>query len=663
MKFRSFLVPLMTISLSVDLAYCHSWEAGELTYPSGETEISAFANTPGNTQLQAVLCSKDSPDNYRFTLLLPNKVDADSVIKVVVQTDDSKVEEYAEVSGNSLDLQVDERLLAAVPDTSSMTLIFDKEDADYLGIPEKIDVDMHDAELTLKNVASQCTALCLNNDFKCSYPLLSSILWPRDRFSHTPIENIDDLCTTMIRSGLYRFKLSDGCKLALDRFYHANGEGVLSYVEKLFNQKNGSFDKYIKSWNDAVSLSPSSALNPGVRADKSDWYLTLYSLVGKRKLKEFPNSFDMVIEYKDDPTTLVYDIDIRYEMELLKYSSVLYRRVRGNVTAINAVEKSLKMWQDFYRKLSASLPNINQAQAIRPIVYRQMLMRVWKLAGRPQALRFVSENAFRQGTNGKTTTKEPLESVCSFFEGASGEQFYFGSDKCIQGIEDYMRTSPLKNMDYDDVVNKWDAFSKGWTGSIFYHDSLDDAVGETKRGNLGIALLSLFKNYGFGDYFLLRECISSRDRDICEYEANKAYDTYSKEFNYRLDSISNVNSEDGSKLNELNKLWQAYYHALEVYVDNLADSGIIPMWKADFVKGVACVVQTNALLNFPYDREQLPDISSDLYQKAPVENTQPNDQMTIEQYKYDDYDDLDEDEDMTPADDDEQTDSSADNIQ
>ena len=91
----------------------------------------------------------------------------------------------------------------------------------------------------------------------------------------------------------------------------------------------------------------------------------LYSLAGKRKLKEIPNSFYTVKNYQDDPTTLVYDIDSRYEMELLKYSSVLYRRVRGNINAINAIEKSLKMWQDFYRSFCLSLPDINQAHAQR----------------------------------------------------------------------------------------------------------------------------------------------------------------------------------------------------------------------------------------------------------------------------------------------------------
>ena len=150
--------------------------------------------------------------------------------------------------------------------------------------------------------------------------------------------------------------------------------------------------------------------------------------------------------------------------------------------------------------------------------------------------------------------------------------------------------------------------------------------------------MSLFRIYGFGDYFLQRECISSRDNDICGFEAAKSYQTYTKEFNYRLESIANVNEEDGAKLNEINTLWLDYYHELEKYVNDLAHKGEISVWRAEFVKGVACVIQTNALLNFPYDREQLPDISStDLYPKDfSLDDSLQDEKMSIEQYKYDD---------------------------
>ena len=640
MRFVSFLSILVVVTLDLFSATANAqiWSSGQKFYENDQSEIAAFVDIPDDIQLQAVLCAHGMPENYRFTLLLPKAVNGETVIKVTVTTDEGSVDEYAEVSSNSLDMQVDEKLMLLLPTTSKLSLSFDKEDAKYLGVPKTIDVSLKGADLTLKSVASQCIALCLNDNYKCNYPLLSSLLWPQDKFSKVGVEDLDELCTKEEGNDLYSFKFTQACTLALDRFYKKDGVGPLSYVEKLFNGKNSPFEKYVNSWNNAVMLSPSSAIGDRVMADKKDWYLMLYSLAGKRKLKEIPNSFYTVKNYQDDPTTLVYDIDSRYEMELLKYSSVLYRRVRGNINAINAIEKSLKMWQDFYRSFCLSLPDINQAQALRSLIYRQMLMRVWHLSGKPKSLKLVAENAFRQGTNGKTITDEHLESLCSFFEGANGEQFYFGSKDCVQGIENYFKTSPLKTDLYQNVVDKWDLFAKAWQQSIFSNDSLDDAVGEDKRGNLGITLLSLFRIYGFGDYFLQRECISSRDNDICGFEAAKSYQTYTKEFNYRLESIANVNEEDGAKLNEINTLWLDYYHELEKYVNDLAHKGEISVWRAEFVKGVACVIQTNALLNFPYDREQLPDISStDLYPKDfSLDDSLQDEKMSIEQYKYDD---------------------------
>ena len=178
------------------------------------------------------------------------------------------------------------------------------------------------------------------------------------------------------------------------------------------------------------------------------------------------------------------------------------------------------------------------------------------------------------------------------------------------------------------MLKAWDSFASRWIGSPFYNDSIDDAVGEHPRANLGLALISLFKLYGFGDYFQLRECISSRDEDICNYESEKAYSTYKKEFEYRSDSIFKVNTDDGNTLNELNSLWLEYYHALEEYVNDLSVRGVIPKWRAEFVKGIACIEQTNALLNFPYDREELPDLSVEPDDERARVNS---DNMSIEQ--------------------------------
>ena len=610
MKLSRLLFFLLSVFSSSAMA-ANIWEAGQLTYPNNETEISAFVNGDGGTQLQAVLCSQNSSNSYRFTLLLPHKLETDSVIKVVLKADEQENEYYAEVSGNSIDIQIDESLMLSIPDSSKLQLCFEEDTANFLGIPKTIDVSMSGADMTIRNVASECTVLCLSGDFKCNYPLLSSILWPRDHFNSARSENIDELCTVKVGQDRYKFNPSEGCKLALDRFYKKDGRGPLSYIYTLFNDKELSFSKYVQYWNELVSLSPYSPLNLPVDASNNDWYLILYSLIGNIQLREFPSSYYEIKDYKKDPTTLIYDVDNRYEMEVLKYDAVLYRRLKGSLSALETLEKALKCWNDFYRVLTVSLPNITQAQAIRPIIYREMLMRVWNLAGKPEGLKFSPENMFVHGMGGKTTTSEPLEAHCSFFDGANGAQFFFGSAECVNWISDYMRTSPLNTDLYVSMRDAWDNFAVNWTKSMFFSDGIDDAVGENPRAKLSLVTMSLFKLYGFGDYFLVRECISSRDADICGFSLDKAYQTYSKEYKYRLDAIANVSSEDANVLNKLNKLWLEYYRKLCAYADELVQKGLIEYWRADFVKSLACIIQINALLNLSYYREELPDISLD----------------------------------------------------
>ena len=93
------------------------------------------------------------------------------------------------------------------------------------------------------------------------------------------------------------------------------------------------------------------------------------------------------------------------------------------------------------------------------------------------------------------------------------------------------------------------------------------------------------------------------------YESKKAYDTYVQELQNRIDAIGEVSVEDAKILGQLSNLWQDYYKNLSIYVDDLVERGKVLPWRAGFVKGTAIVVQTNALLNFPYDREELPDES------------------------------------------------------
>lgn len=412
-------------------------------------------------------------------------------------------------------------------------------------------------------------------------------------------------------NGGFKFNNSSACKFALDRFYAHSGVGPLSFLNDLFNGKDSLYKKYQEQWNKAVSLAPSGAVRQDVYADNSEWYLMLYSFAGSRHIKSFPNSYYDILRLKDDPTTLVYDVDNRYEMETLKYAAVLHRRVSSSVQATTAVEAAIKAWTDFYREFLATLPQIQQAQALRPVIYRSMLMRIWYLAGMPQGITLSPANAFHQGRDGKTTTGDFLEKSCSFFDGANGEEFYFASDDCIKGIKSQLRIEGLKTDSYQAVVDAWDEFSKQWSQSMFFSDSIDDAVGEHPRSNLGLALLSLYKIYGFGDYFLLRECVSSRDPDICEYEAQKTYTSYAQERDNRLNAISAVSADDAKVLKDLDILWQKYYDALDNYVQELVAKGKIPHWRASFVKGMASIVQTNALLTIPYDREELPDESLD----------------------------------------------------
>ena len=586
------------------------WEIGELNYPSGESEVSAFINTQGQTQLQTVLCTRNLRYDHRFTLLLNKPSPSDMVIQAKLNSDHLESIAYGEVQDNAIDFQVEEEILTDLPDTSHLEFNFDEIDAQYLGLPQKLEIPMLAADLSIRHVASECTFLCLNNGFSCSQRLLSAILWPRDFFSKAQnLDDIDFLCTEKTKRGSSHFNLTAGCKFALDRFYRHDGNGPLSFLNNLFNGENSLYEQYQRDWNNAVNQSHQGALSADIYARGEEWYLLLYALVSNKHILNFTNSYYEIKNSKSDPTTLVYDIDNRYELESLKYTAVLLRRFQGSLQLKEAISKALKSWAEFYRELQTILPLINQAQAIRPIIYRTMLMRVWKLAGKPQGIVLDPKKAFRQGSENKTVTGDYLEKTCAFFDGANAEEFYFASDECIRGIYASLRGEGLKTDKFAAVVESWDAFAKMWNSSVFFTDSIDDAVGEHLRSNLGLALISLFREYGFGDYFLMRQCLSSQDDDICEYESKKAYDTYVQELQNRIDAIGEVSVEDAKILGQLSNLWQDYYKNLSIYVDDLVERGKVLPWRAGFVKGTAIVVQTNALLNFPYDREELPDES------------------------------------------------------
>jgi hypothetical protein len=583
------------------------WEAGELNYSDEEAEVSAFVNTEHNTQLQTVLCALNTGYSYRFTLLLPQAVNNDMVIQAGVKSDTLNSKVYAEASGNSLEFQIDQALIISLRDSPMLEFTFSKQDAALLGLPEKMSVPMTGSDLTMRKVASECTALCLTKDYSCDKPLISSILWPQSGFSKYPGQgDLEALCTDF-KAGHFSFNNSSGCRFGLDRFYARHGVGPLSFLDEIFNREGSHFDRYVKLWNSAASQVQGAEPTDDVKADGREWYLSLYALSGAHKVRQLPQSYFDILKFDGDPTTFLYDTDNRYELEQLKYTSVLAKRYHSSFKASADFEEALKEWSEFYHEFCSALPQGREAQALRPLVYRTMLLRIWHLAGMPEGVILRSKNAFRQGINGRTVSGDYLESVCSFFDGEGGSEYFYASDQCVKGVFADLGGNGFKNAAFDDVVAKWDAFSKAWRDSVFFNDNVDDAVGTTPRAKLTLSLLSLYKIYGFGDYFLMRQCIASRDPDICSYENARYYRNYEQELANRLESISAVSSSDAAELGKANELWKRYYEALCSYVDSLELQGLVPAWRASLVKGMAAVQQTNALLNLSYDREELPD--------------------------------------------------------
>lgn len=382
MKSSSALIVLLAFVCGKAFAAGPMWEAGELHYPQDQSEVSAFINTKSNSQLQTVLCAKNTGYAYRFTLLLPKVCDNDIVIEVWVKSDTIKTKVYAEVSGNSLEFQVDQDLIISLTDSPQLTFEFDKDDAQYLALPQVLDVPMTGSDLTMRKVASECTALCINNSYQCSKPLVSSILWPSGGFKRESTDiNYDALCTNVKGNNFVFLPNSESCRFALDRFYAHAGQGPLSFLDDIFNSKNSHFASYERLWNEALALVPGSSVMQDTRADGREWYLMLYSLIGSRTVSAFPQSYINIKNHEGDPTTFIYDTDSRYELETLKYSSVLLRRVHGSLAAQTKIEEALKEWSEFYREFSSALPSIRQAQALRPLIYRTMLLRIWRMAG------------------------------------------------------------------------------------------------------------------------------------------------------------------------------------------------------------------------------------------------------------------------------------------
>ena len=626
------------------------WEAGRLDYAYGGAEVAAFVNTKDQIQLQIVLCSKDQPYAFRMSVLLPHKHEASGIIPVRLNVDGQVTNVYAEISGNSLEFQVGTAFLITLPDSPNFEMEFSKEDASYLKIPSVLSFSMSNSDMVLSEVAKSCVILHEQQNFKSNEQLLSGILWPRQGFNSLSKENvgagastgagaagagagafegeakyrnIESLCLRSNEDGKPYKKVVPGlvssihdqdsmpyfypskeCKAALDDIYEAQGKLSLSFLPELFKDPTGNYQRYMMLWNNVLS---DTARMDFKYVDSPlsdfDYYLTLFSLFSDSKISQYPQSYYDILKLKEDPSTFLYTMDNRYELETVKYASVLARRLTGFLSPRQNASEAISAWHQFYQELSLVLPPISKAQAIRPVLYRQMLMRIWRLAGFPEPLHLRPKYAFVQGTNGKPTTSEPLEARCSIFEGSNGDQFFFASNDCVKSIATDLRNLGLINNDYYQVLDCWDAFAKAWTKSNFYHTDGQDAVGEHLRSSLALTLLSLYKNYGFGDYFLLNKCISSRDSDICAYEANNYYESYSSDLRKTIAAIAQVSSKDARELKKLNDLWAKYYDSLKLYTKNLATKNRIPLWKSEFVLGVAITCQSEAILNSRYSRD------------------------------------------------------------
>lgn len=583
------------------------WEVGRLDYPSGAAEMASFVNIDNNLQLQNILCTKKEASPNRFSLLIPYVTDKLSVLEVEIETDGEKVPVYAEVNGNTIEFHVDNNIITSLASTPDFKIHFLPDDAEILGLDQEINVPIQGSNFANQQIASECTILCLNNGFSCNRPLVSSFLWPIGGFQYKTEAEVEKLCTKDFY-GRKEFNLTEGCKILLDRFYQADGLGPLSFLHDLFFAKENQYLKYKNLWNEVIAYSASSpTLDENVFVNERDWYMILFSLISKDKIIDYTKSYNQVLKAKDDPTTLLYDIDNRYEMEALKYTAVLMRRIKSSVMAQNNLQEALNAWNDFYRDFCASLPSINRAQALRPLVYREMLMRLWHLAGRPHGIEIKDENLFVQGKGGKTTTADLLEKSCTVFDGINQEQFFFNSDTCERLTRSVLRERGLLTDEFELVHQKFQDFVDAWQGTVF-DDKNFNLIREQLYSNFNLVLISLNKIYGFGDYFLMRECISSRDDDICQLERNRAKNAYTQEFNNRVRKISAVNIKDANELNNLHNKFLDYAEALDHYVNSLVQENKIETWQALFALSMNTILQTNTLITMPYYNEVIDDL-------------------------------------------------------
>lgn len=408
------------------------------------------------------------------------------------------------------------------------------------------------------------------------------------------------------------FVLTQKCRAALDQVYERTGKDALSFLHELFYKPSGHYQQYMRLWNGVViDTAHWELLQPEPQIKDFDYYLALFSLFSNTAITQYPQSYYDILKSREDPSSFIYGIENRYELETVKYYAVLARRINTSLSLKRNVSKALMAWGEFYQEFTMALPPIAKAQALRPVIYRQMLMRIWRLAGYPETLHLRPENSFVHGSEGKTTTNELLEARCSVFEGNNGDQFFFASPACVQAISLDLRNLGLSGAPLQEVVKRWDEFATAWQQSVFYLPNDEDVIGEHPRSGLALALLSIYKTYGFGDYFLLRKCLSSRDSDICAYDADLNYDVYQSELRKTIAALSTVSGKDARSLSDLNKLWSRYYDSLCAYTNGLAKAGKIEAWRALFVQAVASTLQSETVLNAMFARQYGIDLTKE----------------------------------------------------
>ena len=411
-----------------------------------------------------------------------------------------------------------------------------------------------------------------------------------------------------VKPRAYSFVLNQQCRLALDQIYARTGQEALSYLRELFYAPTSSYQHYAEHWRsvllDSASMDFESPRATAERIEREgklmrdyDYYLALYTLFssGPEHLVQYPQSYYDIIHLGEDPSTFLYAMDNRYELETIKYASVLVRRLTGFITTRRNVEEALTAWWTFYQDLSTLLPPIVRAQSLRPVLYRQMLMRLWRQAGYPEALHLRPEYAFVQGRYGRISSGESLEAQCSIFEGSNNDQFFYSSPECHSIVVTDMRLLGYNNEDLRMVWRNWRAYREAWQRSPFAHNL--DSTADNLQSNFDLTLLSLYKTYGFGDYYLMRKCISSRDSDICTYERFRNKESYENDVHRGIAALAKVSARDARSLGELHNLWQNYYESLCVFTNNLVTRGMLSPWRAPFIQGVAVTTQAEVILN------------------------------------------------------------------